>query len=188
MKVVYDVETKYAFGEQGRGRPQDLEISFVGALRSDTGELLSYWEDDLPKLFELFHEADEIIGFNSHGFDHLALLPYYKGNIFKLPSLDLLEIVHTSLGRRISLDKLAHATLGKGKIGHGLDAIKYWRKGEYDKLEKYCLEDVKITWDIHNFAKEMGHLYYLDGVDNKVKFDINWPEPEPEPEQVGLGI
>ena len=76
--------------------------------------------------------------------------------------------VKASLGRRIKLDTLAEATLGKKKIGHGLEAIEWWRKGEKDKVIKYCLEDVKITKELYDYAHKNGHVKYTEGKELKI--------------------
>ena len=61
------------------------------------------------------------------------------------------------------MDTLAHATLGKKKIGHGLEAISWWQNGEIEKVKKYCMEDVKITKEIYEYALQNGNLKYRDG-------------------------
>ncbi len=175
MIVVFDVETKNSFADVDSYDPSKLEVSFVGVYRSDTNEYLSFWEQDIPKMWSIFESADEIVGFNSKGFDYPALSRYYPGDLFKLPSLDLLEVVNDSLGRRIKLDSLAVATLGHGKIGDGLDAVKYWRNQELEKLEKYCLEDVRVTWEVYDFAKKNNKLFYLNPVGEKREFEVRWP-------------
>lgn len=189
MIVVFDVETKNTFSEIDSYDASKLEVSFVGVYRSDTNEYLSFWEDNLNEMWPIFESADEVVGYNSKGFDYPALARYYPGDLFKLPTLDLLEVVNDSLGRRIKLDSIAVATLGKGKIGNGLDAVRYWRNRELDKLEKYCIEDVRVTWDVYNFAKKNNKLFYLDPVGEKREFKVKWPELKKiESFQATLGI
>lgn len=189
MKVVIDVETKNTFMDIEDGNPANLDISFVGLYRSDTDEYLSFWESDLPKMWPILEKADEIIGYNLLGFDYPVLNAQYSGDLFRLPTLDLLEVVRQSLGRRIKLDSVAVATLGRGKIGNGLDAVKYYRNKEFKKLERYCIEDVKVTWEVYQHAKEHGKLYYLNGLDNKTEFQIRWPlQEEKQSIQTSLGI
>jgi DEAD/DEAH box helicase domain-containing protein len=43
-----------------------------------------------------------------------------------------------------------------------LDAIKWWEAGEYDKVIKYCIEDVKITKEVYEYALKNGKLRYTD--------------------------
>ena len=189
MVVAFDVETKNAFGDIDSSDPAKLEVSFVGVYRSDTNEYLSFWENNLSLMWPIFEAAEIVVGYNSKGFDYPALAPHYPGDLFKLPTLDMLEVVNNSLGHRVKLDSVAVATLGKGKIGNGLDAVRYWRNQELDKLEKYCLEDVRVTWEVYKYAKENNRLFYLNQVGEKKEFPIKWPEQKTvESFQTTLGI
>jgi DEAD/DEAH box helicase domain-containing protein len=121
-----------------------------------------------------------IIGYNSDHFDIPILNKYFSGDLTKIKSLDLLKEIKNSLGRRIKLDTVAEATLGRNKIGHGLEAIVWWRNGEKDKVIKYCTEDVRITKDIYEYALKNKSLKYLDGKDMKeIKLDTsNWDKKD----------
>jgi DEAD/DEAH box helicase domain-containing protein len=61
----------------------------------------------------------------------------------------------------VSLDSLASATLGTGKTGDGLQAIRLFRAGEIQKLSDYCLADVRLTRDLYEYGAQHGELYYL---------------------------
>ena len=159
LQVILDVETQKIFDEVGGYFPDRLGISFVGVnvrhSYGEPGEFQSYFEKDLPKLFPLLEKADVIVGFNVDDFDMQTFLPYYNGEITTLPTLDIMKRIKDSIGHRISLDAGAQETLGIGKTGNGLDAIKYFKAKDWDKLEKYCLQDVKITRDLldHGYSK-----------------------------------
>jgi len=124
LEVVLDVETKKTFDEVGGFFPDRLGISFVGVCVRDTQtntmEMQSYFEQDLPKLFPLLEKADVVIGFNIDNFDMPTFLPYYQADISKIPTLDLMLRIKDSVGHRIGLDAVAVETLGKGKIGDGI--------------------------------------------------------------------
>lgn len=121
-----------------------------------------------------------LIGFNSDHFDIPILNKYYSGDLTKIKSLDLLKEIRKSLGRRIKLDTIAEATLGKNKSGHGLEAIVWWRNGEIQKVIDYCIDDVKITKEVYEYALKNGLLKYLDGKTTKdIKIDTsNWNEKD----------
>ena len=87
---------------------------------------------------------------------------YYPGDLTQIKSIDILVSVRESLGRRIKLDSIAKATLGTKKSGSGLDAVKWWQEGKIEKVRKYCLDDVKITKDIYEYALKNEHLKYDD--------------------------
>jgi DEAD/DEAH box helicase domain-containing protein len=160
--VVFDVETKNTFDEVESNDPVALDISVLCAYDSKTEQYSTYLQEDFPKLWPLLEKTDMLVTFNGDHFDIPLLNKYYHGNLSQIKSLDLLKEVRNSLGRRIKLDDLADATLGKKKIAHGLEAIKWWREGKIDMIIKYCLEDVKITKEIFDYAREHKHLKYKD--------------------------
>ncbi|HVY68195.1 MAG TPA: hypothetical protein VHA30_04860, partial [Patescibacteria group bacterium] len=80
----------------------------------------------------------------------------------KVPYLDLLEEIEKVLRHRIKLELVAQGTLGSGKSGNGLEAILYFQNGRMDLLKKYCLDDVKITRQIYDYALKNGKLLYKD--------------------------
>ncbi|MBU3968836.1 ribonuclease H-like domain-containing protein [Patescibacteria group bacterium] len=162
-KIFFDVETKNTFDDVGERNPALLDVSLVGIYDSENDKFDSFLENELQNLWPLFEKADSIIGFNSDHFDIPLLNKYYSGDLTKIKSVDIMKDIKKSLGRRIGLDAVAKATLGIGKTGHGMDAIEWWKKGEIDKIRQYCLDDVRITKDVYNFALQNGHLKYSDG-------------------------
>ncbi len=159
-QVILDVETKKTFEEVGGYFPDRLGISFVGVCVRDNfateGEMLGFFENDLAKLFPIIEQADVVIGYNVDAFDMPTFTNYYTGDISKIPTLDLMLKIEKNFGHRIGLDAVAHETLGIGKSGNGLDAIKYYNSGQLDKLRDYCLQDVKVTRDIYDFGLKRG--------------------------------
>ncbi|NCN45367.1 MAG: hypothetical protein COU63_01435 [Candidatus Pacebacteria bacterium CG10_big_fil_rev_8_21_14_0_10_36_11] len=164
LQLILDVETKKTFEEVGGYFPDRLGISFVGVnVRhgfGEEGEYQSYFEQDLPKLFPLLEQADVVVGFNIDGFDMPTFTSYYSGDISKIPTLDLMLRIKDSVGHRIGLDAVAKETLGIGKTGDGLDAIKYYNTKQFDKLEKYCLQDVKVTKDLLDWGYNKGEVKF----------------------------
>jgi DEAD/DEAH box helicase domain-containing protein len=164
LEIILDVETKKSFEEVGGFFPDRLGISFVGVCRRESsnskGEMLSFFERDLPQLFPLLEQADVVIGFNIDGFDMPTFTNYYGGDISKIPTLDVLTRIKESVGHRIKLDAVAQETLGMGKSGDGLDAIKYYRNQQWDELEKYCLQDVVVTRDIYDYGLNKGRVKF----------------------------
>jgi DEAD/DEAH box helicase domain-containing protein len=171
-KVFLDIETRNSFDEVGKSDPVFLDISVVCVYDSLTDNYTSYMVEDLPKLWPLLEKADSIVTFNGDHFDLPILNKYYAGDLMKINSLDLLKEVKKSLGFRVGLGSIAQATLGVGKGGHGLEAIEWWKKGEIDKIIKYCLEDVRITKEVHDFALKNNKLKFLDK-DMPREFDID---------------
>lgn len=160
-QITLDVETKNIFQEVGND-VKKLGISYVGVHDSENDEYFGFFEQDLNKMWPILEHADLIIGYNIKSFDYEVLAPYYRGDIKKFPTLDLLEVVKDILGFRLKLDNLAKGTLNRGKIGDGLDAVRYFREGKLDELAKYCLEDVRITREIFDYALFNNKLKYPD--------------------------
>lgn len=161
-EIVFDIETQNTFQDVGAYNPALLQVSLVGVYFYETDTFETFLEPDLPKLWPRFERADRIIGYNSDNFDFPCLQSYYPGVLAKLPSLDLLAEIQKRLGFRIKLDDVAHATLGMGKSGHGLQAVEFWKKGEIEKLKDYCLQDVRVTRDVYEYALEHKEVKYTD--------------------------
>lgn len=170
--IVFDVETQRIFQEVNN-EIDKLGVSVVGVYDYADGTFKTFFEKDLPQLFQLFENASILIGFNSNKFDLEVLKPYYVGNLAKFPTLDLLEEVQKSLGKRIALDDLVKGTLGRRKEGHGFLAINYFREGKFAELAKYCQSDVRLTRDLYEYGKKYGKVYYF-GPYGKVEIKVNW--------------
>ena len=53
----------------------------------------------------------------------------------------------------------------------------WWKKGDLENLRKYCLEDVRITKEIYDYARAHNVLKYRDGVSVKeIKLDASLSE------------
>lgn len=179
-KIVFDIETRNAFQDVGKWDPTLLDISVVCTYDSETGEYQSYLQEDLHKLWPVLERADMLITFNGDHFDIPLLNKYYSGDLTKIKSLDILKEVKKHLGFRIGLDNIASATLGKGKTAHGLEAIEWWKKGEIEKIIKYCISDVEVTKDVYEYAMTNKKLKYKEG-DKVIEFDIDptdWEKKE----------
>jgi len=171
-RVTFDIETVGDF--RGNGDFSNLEITVVGAHDSETNEFMGFFQEDFPKMWKLFESADILVGYNSDHFDIPILNRYYAGDLTKIKSVDLLKEVKNVLGRRLKLQSIAEATLKRGKISDGLEAMDWWAQGKKDKVMEYCIEDVRITNDIYEYARKNGSLKYKDyeGV-REIKLDTS---------------
>ena len=178
-KIVFDIETRNVFSDVGKNDPTLLDISLVGVWDSETDAYTSYLQEELSLLWPILERADMLIGFNSDHFDIPLLNKYYPGDLTKLKSLDILKEIYKTYGRRMKLDQIAEGTLGKRKSGNGLEAIEWWKKGDIEKIRKYCLDDVRITKEVYDFALENNKIIFKEGgklLD--VKLDTtNWEAP-----------
>lgn len=157
--VVFDIETSNTFYDVGND-PTRLDISVVVAYDYETDRYYDYVQQDLPELWKLLEQTDAIVGYNSDHFDIPILNKYYPGDLTQLQSIDLMKAIKKFLGKRIRLDMVAEGTLGKKKSGSGLDAIKWWREGNVEKVIRYCRDDVQITKELYDYALQNGRLKY----------------------------
>lgn len=172
--ITFDIETKNIFQDVGSNDPADLDISVICIHDSLTNDFTSYLEADFNKLWPILEQADAFVTWNGDHFDIPLLNKYYPGDLTKIKSIDLMKEVQLVLGRRLKLDTVGEATLNRNKSGHGLDAIEWWRNGEIDKIIKYCIEDVRLTRDLYDYAMEKKCLKYKDlGGTKEVKLDTS---------------
>ena len=179
-KITFDLETKNFFQDVGSNDPTDLDISVVCIHDSLTDQYTSYLEKDFSKLWPIIEQADMLITWNGDHFDIPILNKYYQGDLKKIKSLDLMKEVQKTLGRRLKLDSVGESTLGRNKSGHGSDAVNWWRSGEIDKLIAYCIEDVRLTKELYDYATSNKILKYKDlGGIKDIKLDTSrWEIPE----------
>lgn len=199
-EVFFDVETKKLFEEIETNNPGDLGVSIVSVyvrkidkeMNELEGEMMSFWEDDFPKMWDFFSTADRIIGFNTLHFDVPAMQPYASFNFSKLKHFDIMTHVKEAFGRRVSLNAIAKDTIGNVKIDKGTNAVKYWNKGDEEslaKLRKYCEADVMITKDIYDFGMKNRKLKFTDHWNTAREIEVNFAYPDEVlngPRQVSL--
>lgn len=170
--ITFDIESISDSMVRGHINVDEQELTIVAIHDSHTGEYSSYAKEELYRLWPILEHADLLIGFNSDAFDIPLLNRYYPGDLTHLRSLDLLSEVQKVLGRRIRLQSLAEATLGRGKSGDGLTASEWWKEGKKDKVREYCIEDVRLTRELYEYALAHGVLKYKDLLDIRdIKLD-----------------
>lgn len=174
--LVFDVETKKAFDEVGGYYPEKLGVSIIGTYwRDESGEeYVGYREGNFSPFWRKLETAEIVVGFNILNFDYATLKPYYTGSFAQFPSLDIMVEMEKQLGYRPSLDMVAKETLGEQKNGHGLDAIRYYHEGDWEALEKYCLQDVKVTKELFEYGMEHRILRFKNKWNNLIEVPVNF--------------
>lgn len=174
-KLVLDAETKKTFKEVGgKSQTHALGVTVVGVYDYDMDKYLIFTEDTMNELEDLIAVSDCVIGFNIIGFDWLVIQPYFeKINLFDVPTVDILKDIEKEIGYRVSLESVAQATIGEGKTGDGLDAIKYYREGRMEELKKYCLDDVRVTRDVYDSGVKNGEIWFQSGWE-KYPVPVKW--------------
>jgi DEAD/DEAH box helicase domain-containing protein len=178
-RITFDIETTGEF--RTNGDFSALELTVLGVHDSLDDSCKGFYLDELKDAWPLFESADLIVGYNSEHFDIPILNKYYPGDLSKIKHIDLLKEVKNVLGRRLKLDNLAEATLGKKKTGHGLEAVDWWKQGLKEKVRDYCISDVQLTNALYEYARKNGSLKYrdYDGI-RDIKLDTSlWEQPSP---------
>lgn len=165
--VVFDLETQNIFQEVGSSDPTALDISVGSVYDSETDTYTTVTIDEIEKLWPIIERADALVGYNSNHFDIPLLNKYYPGDLTTIKSIDILEDIKASLGRRLRLDSVAQATVGAKKSADGLQAVRWWREGKIKEIMKYCEQDVKVTKQVFEYARKHGHVKFKDGHRNK---------------------
>lgn len=179
--ITFDIESISDSNVRGHIDVNEQELIVVAIHDSETGKYSSFFKEELPKLWPILERADMLIGFNSDTFDIPLLNRYYPGDLSHIRSLDLLSEVQKALGRRIRLQSLAEATLGRGKKGDGLAAGEWWKEGKKDKVAEYCIEDVRLTRELYDYALKHGGLKYKDLRDKRdIKIDTSLWDSSPK--------
>jgi DEAD/DEAH box helicase domain-containing protein len=171
----FDLETQRLAEEVGGWQNKHLmrvSVAVIYETPSDTFHV--YKEEDVPALIKHLQELDLVVGFNIMQFDYGVLKAYSPFDFSKLPTFDLLKEIHQALGFRLSLNHLAEKTLGKAKSSDGIQAVQWFREGQWEPLIHYCKLDVTLTRDLFYHGVEKGHLLYCDRQDRLLRLPAPW--------------
>ena len=185
--LVLDLETKRTFEEVGGRNFGELGVSVCCIYGYSDNQYRHFLENELSRMENHLLDCKLIVGFNVKRFDLPVLQPYFTVDIEKLPVFDILDDLTQRIGHRVSLDSVAQATLNVGKTAHGLDAIRFFREGNWEKLKSYCENDVKITKDVFDYGCEQGEVFYFSREGNKkVRVEVDWLDHIPRQTQPQL--
>lgn len=188
-EVIFDCETQKLFSEITTNDPADLGISLVSMYvrtvddtqREISGKMYSFWESEIPTMWQHFKPATRIIGFNSLKFDVPALFHYAPPEFAKLPHFDIMQKVRDALNFSLSLNTLATHTLGAQKTDVGTNAVLYWKSQDpvqLAKLKSYCEADVLLTRDLYDFGVQEKKLKYMDKWNTLREFAVDFSYPQ----------
>lgn len=184
--VVVDVEIQKCIDqvEGGWNATDKLGISVACVWEYSTERMKIYGPDDVEALRNRLLKADKISGYNIVNFDYPVIWSKNKRqwldhclqpnewlNSLLNKTNDLLRRIWTALGntnlegpcglKGTSLQEIASATLGKGKIGNGADAPKWYQAGQLYKVIDYCCDDVMLECDLTDFIDQYGYVIHL---------------------------
>jgi len=142
----------------------------------EEGRFEVFGEPQVKELIATLKSATLVIGYNIRRFDY-SVLSGYTGEDYSrlLPTLDLLEHVHSRLGFRVGMGHLAQETLGTAKSADGLQSLEWVRQGRLDLVEQYCRKDVEILRDLYLHGRREGFLLYRNRRrDLRLKLRVTW--------------
>lgn len=188
-EVFFDCETQKLFSEIDTFDPAALGVSIVSVYvrtiddnqREIKGRMMSFWETELPTMWEYFRTADRIIGFNSIKFDVPALTPYAPVDFANMKHFDIMQQVRNALGHNLSLNHLGEHNLGTRKTDVGTNAVKYWQQHDAESLAKlryYCEADVLLTRDLYDFGVREKKMKYKDKWNTMREFPVDFSLPK----------
>jgi len=161
--VVFDLETQYTADEVGGWRHiRDMGLAVAVTYSAATDLYRDYTEQEVDYLLATLRGADLVVGYNVLRFDYEVLRAYTTERLDQIPTCDMLDHLYRVLGWRPSLDAIAVATLGEMKSADGLQAVRWFRQGQLDKVIAYCRRDVEVTWRIYQFGRRNGYVQYRD--------------------------
>jgi DEAD/DEAH box helicase domain-containing protein len=174
--VYFDLETQKSAEEVGGwDRIRDMRMSVGVTYSTARGDYRIYGEPQVNELIEELRRADLVVGFNNVRFDYPVLQGH---NEFfdheQIPTLDMMVDLQKTLQHRLSLDAIAHATLGVEKTSEGLQAIKWFREGKLLDVAEYCCYDVKITRLVHEYGQTQKQVYYTNRFGRKMSVQVAW--------------
>ena len=173
--AVFDLETMRSASEVGGWDKAYLMGMSVGIVwDSHLDDFSPYFENEVEALVEHLRSADLVIGFNIAGFDYSVLRGYTRFDFRQLNTLDILREVYARLSYRVSLDALAKATLNTPKSADGLQALRWYKEGRMDLIEKYCRKDVEITRDLFRHGLERGYLLFDRKDEGRMRIPVRW--------------
>ncbi|KAJ1471141.1 hypothetical protein T484DRAFT_1845246 [Baffinella frigidus] len=114
--------------------------------------------DIVGKLVQRLDDAEYLCSYNGVSFD----LPYIQ-TAFNIPNetvqrwvlktYDILETCRRAFNRTFSLNMCLELNqIGSGKTGSGLEAVHQAERGDWDDLERYCLDDSILTHRVSSLA------------------------------------
>ena len=174
--VYFDLESQRTANDSG-GWDQKAKMGMSLSVTYSTrlGEYQIFTEKNVDALVQQLLKADLVVGFNVINFDYAVLMGY---TVMDLPSmcrtLDLMVDIEKVLGHRVGLNSVASASLGVGKTGDGLDAIRWYREGRFLEIAEYCCYDVKCTMEVHKFGQQNQLVHYFDKSQRKQSVAVNW--------------
>jgi DEAD/DEAH box helicase domain-containing protein len=173
--LVFDLETQRSFQDVG-GRTAMRELGMsIGVVYSFLDDAFTAFpEAEAEALIDRLTAAELVIGYNLLGFDYEVLNAYRQVDWRTVTTLDIMLELQGKLGFRPKLDSVVQATLGASKTADGLQALAWWKEGRLDLIEKYCIDDVRLTRDLYLYGKRNRNVLVSRFSGKPIKVDVTW--------------
>ena len=175
--ILFDLETlRSATDGGGWGNAPRMGGALGVVCHLEAGRFEVFFEPQVQALIDTLRSASLVVGYNIRRFDYRVLSGYTGEDYARLlPTLDLLEDVHSRLGFRVGMGRLAQETLGTSKSADGLQSLAWVREGRLDLVEQYCRRDVEILRDLYLHGRREGCLFYHDRRrDVRLRLRVDW--------------
>jgi uncharacterized protein YprB with RNaseH-like and TPR domain len=139
---------------------EEMEVTVVGLYSYHENQYFAYFQKDFDSLAQKLKDAQLLVGFNNDHFDTPILNKYMPFDLFSIASLDIMKELQQVIGHRVGLNSVAAATIGNFKSASGKDAMQMWQEGKLEELKNYCLDDVKLTKEVFDYAIHHQALNY----------------------------
>ena len=173
--IIFDLETQYTADEVGGWQNiRDMRLAVGVTYNASMNIYRDYTEEEADRLIATLRTADLVVGYNVLRFDYKVLRAYTDDPLSDLPTVDMLKDLYQTLGWRPKLDNVAAATLGEGKSADGLQAVRWFRQGQLDKVMAYCRRDVEVTYQVYRFGRRNGYVQVRDRRWRVHKVPVRW--------------
>ncbi|HVJ06593.1 MAG TPA: ribonuclease H-like domain-containing protein [Candidatus Saccharimonadales bacterium] len=158
-EIYLDIETLRLSSEVPGGWSSIDKFGIAVAVTWDLqGQFRAWFEDDVSELVAELKRFERIVTYNGERFDFTVLSGYTSTRGLPTRSFDVLVHLTQTIGYRVKLDDVAFHTLGVGKNGDGLEAVRLWREGKKDAVIDYCKNDVELLMRVVAHAREHGFI------------------------------
>ncbi len=173
-RLVFDLETQRLAAEVGGwGNIRDLRLALAVTWDLDKDVWRTYFEEEVQDLLADLLAAPLVIGFNHRRFDLEVLRPYTPLDLKAVKCLDMLDVLKSRLGFRLSLASLAEANFGEAKLADGVQSVQWFREGRFDLIETYCKKDVELTGRLYQRGLDEGHLLFRSKTGELLRIQVN---------------
>ncbi len=156
--TVFDIETDRLL-ERGRDNMDELQMTVCVALSGADGRRHDFVmgrgpEADaatLERLGEVLDAAPLLVAYNGRGFDLRVMAQYYDASrvgAWRARLVDPFELIRDATGSWVKLDELLALNGHSPKTASGVQAVEWWRAGEWERVLEYCAADVRALWDL----------------------------------------